>query len=120
VLVDALPGESATKTAIRDALGDERLAELARAPREGHGPWSHTDLLIGSAITHLRWLIYAVYAAQGGKPNRPEPYPMPGATPARQRKALTPEGHAYLRQLREQHARLHGGQDADRSEPEGA
>jgi hypothetical protein len=99
VLLDHLPGESAYKTAIRDALTDDDLTQIAKEPRRGHGPWSSTDLLLASAIDHLKWVIYAVYAAQGGKPKQPDPLPRPGV--ATKRRALSPEGRAYLQRLRD-------------------
>jgi len=106
VLLDNLPGESAYKTAVRDDLTDEQLTAVGGQPRRGHGPWSNTDLLLASAIDHLKWVIYAVYAAQGGKPKQPQPTPRPGVAP--KRRALSAEGSAYLRRLREEHARIHG------------
>lgn len=112
MLLDALPGESAYKTAVRDAIPDERLAEMAALPRQGHGPWSHTDLLIGALVDLARWQIHATYTVAGAKPKQPEPFPMPGVG-ARKRKALTAEGHAYLQRLRAEHAQLHGYDDAE-------
>lgn len=104
MLIDALPGESATKTAIRDALDEDELAKVAG--RDGHGPWSRTDLLLATAIDLLKWVIFAVYAAQGGKPKEPEPLPRPGV--ASRRRRLGPAQFAYLQRLRDEHARLHG------------
>lgn len=106
VLVEALPGESATKTAIRDGLGDEELSKAAGQEPDGHGPWSRTDLQLAAIGDLLKWVIYATYAAQGGKPRQPEPTPRPGI--ARKRKRISAEGYAHLQRLREEHARLHG------------
>lgn len=109
VLFDRLPGESATKTAIRDDMPDEQLAAAAKQPRKGHGPWSHSDLLTADVIDLLKWLIFATYAAQGGKPDRPKPYPRPGVAGKRR---IGPGQLAYLQRMRDEHARLHGYDEA--------
>lgn len=106
VLVDGLPGESLTKTAVRDALDDDELLDMAKEPPRGHGPWSNTDLLLASAIDHLKWVIFAVYAAQGGKPKRPEPTPRPGVK--RKQRRLGADQFAHLQRLRAEHEELHG------------
>lgn len=78
VFIDALPAESATKTAIRDAMPEEKLLEMAGEPPASHGPWSRTDHLMAQVIDLLKWLIFATYAVQGGHPNEPDPLPRPG------------------------------------------
>ena len=104
--IDGLPGESLTKTAIRDAIPDEQLAELADRDRQGHGPWSHEALLSAAALDVLRTILYVLIVSKGGKSKPPEPYPRPGVVAKRRR--LTPEGRAYLMRLRSEHARVHG------------
>jgi hypothetical protein len=110
-LVSRLPPESATKTALRDEMSPEELAmELAAAREEqpGHGPWSRLELRVMALYDQLSWVIYAIYHAQGGKPDRPEPYPRPGVQPVSQ--PITPEGVAYLERLRQSNnARKTGG-----------
>lgn len=102
VLVDALPGESALKTAIRDAIPDDELAAMAkrRDAEAGHGPWARSDLLLAAIKDSVDWLVYVTAKANGGSPKEPEPYPRPGVV-AKRRKALTAEGHAYLQRLRD-------------------
>ncbi len=103
--LDLLPGESAYKTAIRDALSDEQLAALAKRPREGHGPWSHAELLLAHIVDMLAWVIYAIPAAQGGKPKKPKPFPRPGVPKERKQferqatKVLTAAQRAYLERM---------------------
>lgn len=101
-----MPGESAYKTAVRDSIPDDELAEMAKQPRRGHGPWSTADLHLATIADLLRWVIFAVYASQGGKPREPEPMPRPGVAP--KRRALTPEWRRYLQKLRDDHAERHG------------
>lgn len=107
VLIEHLPGESATKTAQRDQIPDETLAELAKQPPGRHGPWSHLDLLVAALIDRVELLRRDTAALHGVKPpGRFEPVPRPGI--AAKRRALSPEGRAYLQRLRDEHAALHG------------
>jgi len=100
-LIDGLPPESATKTAVRDDLGEAELAELAEKDQpSGHGPWSHTDLRIASLIDEVRWLRYAVYQSAGAKPKQPNPYPRPGVRSPDAGREITEAGRAYLEKLR--------------------
>lgn len=96
VLLDALPGDGAYKTALRDSLDDEELAELSKRPRDGHGRWSHTDLLLADIIDRLGHLGYAMRVY----PKPPEPYTRPGVV---RRRKLTPKGLAYLQALIDNH-----------------
>lgn len=116
-LIDhALPGESATKTAIRDAIPDEDLAEMAKRDRDGHGPWSQEALLLAAVYDVLRTFMWLYGAAKGGKSSQPpDPYPRPGVVSQRRRR-LTPDGFAYLMRLRQQHAELHGYLDGEVTE----
>lgn len=112
VLIDGLPGESLTKTAIRDALGDDKLAELASQPHEGHGAWSRTDFRIAAledAINRLTWrFMQANFRNVPDQP--PTPVSRPGiAGKARKRAVLTPEGREYLKYLREHQGALPPG-----------
>lgn len=76
VLVDHLPPESATVTAIRDGMTPEQLAALPKP--EGYGPWSRMEALMADIYDQLGWLIYVVAAANGGKPKEPKPMARPG------------------------------------------
>lgn len=75
-LIDALPPESAYKTAIRDRM---TAADFESLPEpEGWGPWSRTDELLAVLCDRVSWLIYTTAAAAGGKPSDPEPMRRPG------------------------------------------
>jgi hypothetical protein len=76
VLIDGLPPESLTKTAIRDTLTSEDF-EDAPEP-DGWGAWSKTDELLAVLVDQVGWLTYSTYAAQGGKPHEPTPIRRPG------------------------------------------
>ncbi len=101
VLIDALPPESATKTAVRDSTPADVVEALASHTPDGHGPWSHTDLLLAVVADQLAWLTYAVYHSRGGKPKKPEPYPRPGVVSKAVTRRVNPAGVAYLQRLRE-------------------
>jgi hypothetical protein len=45
---------------------------------DGWGPWSNEAVLLAALCDRIGWLIYATYAAQGGKPAEPEPMRRPG------------------------------------------
>jgi hypothetical protein len=83
VLLDHLPPESATMTALREEFTDDELSAMAKnAEPSGHGPWSHPDLLLAGISDRLDWVIWAIFAVQGGKGDRPTPMPRPGVGPA--------------------------------------
>lgn len=105
VLIEGLPGESLTKTAIRDAMSEDEFDQVLRNPPAGYGPWSHEALRLANIEDLLKWLIFAVYAAQGAKPKKPDPTPRPGV---RRKKRVGAEQIAHLRRLQAEHEALHG------------
>lgn len=79
VLIDGLPPESATKSAIRDGMTVQEWESLPASERWGQ--WSHTDLLLGTVADRLGWLnwtLQAVNAEKGKAPAHPEPLARPG------------------------------------------
>lgn len=92
VLLDALPGDGLYKTAVRDSFDDEELVEMSRQARQGHGRWTHTDLLLADIIDRLGHLGYALRVYE--KP--PPPYSRPGVVG---RRKLSTAGRAYLQAL---------------------
>jgi hypothetical protein len=108
VLYDGLPGESLTKTAIRDTIPDDQLAELSKRQPGRHGPWSHVDLLVAALIDQVVLLRRDTAALHGAKLNGDfEPYPRPGVARKR-RRALSAEGLAYLQRMRREHELANG------------
>ena len=108
VLIDRLPPESATHTTMRDQFSDDELrAHLDRnTDKPGHGALSRQDMRLIDLADQLKWIEYAIYRSQGGKPRKPEPTPRPGL-PAKGSKTKAPvqplnaAGLAHLRHLRE-------------------
>lgn len=100
LLVDRLPPESATKTAVRDALGEQQLAEMAAQDSDGFGTWSLTDMRLAVVIDKLSWLIHAIYHVAGAKPPAPPPFPRPGVLRVADPHTLTPEQRSYMAAFR--------------------
>jgi hypothetical protein len=104
VLIEHLPPESATKTALRDELDDGALSRLASAPRRGHGPWSHVELLLAAVHDSIERLIYVQYQRAGAKNVKaPEPMARPGVGGGKVR-AINPAAREYLEQVRARNA----------------
>lgn len=81
ILIDHLPPESATKTAIREELGDDFLSAMvidADVPAP-HGPWSRLETLVATVADSVNDLAFiTVSLAMGEKAKRPDP---PARTP---------------------------------------
>ena len=81
MLIDHLPPESATITAIRGSLSDEELEERGEGSDPAKGRWSSADMLLAGITDELRTLqhLYVsahVKAGQAGP--APQPVPRPG------------------------------------------
>jgi hypothetical protein len=97
VLIENLPPESATWTALRNGLTPEQLAEQAGKGEPEKGRWSQQEQLLAAAVDAIRgveWALWCVNIEQKSKrPDPPEPMRRPGAKPAKKRARLT-EGSA--------------------------
>lgn len=92
VLIQNLPGESATMTALRNKLTDEELAEQADKGEPEKGRWSQTEQLLATAVDALRRVEYVLICANAEKkhhPEPPEPIRRPGAKAKAPKKALS-------------------------------
>ncbi len=120
VLYDGLPGDSLTKTAQANDLGDAKLAELAKRQTDGHGRWSHTDMLLADLIDAVNLSTYILRLANTD-PKRaksvqpPEPVHRPGLVRkrGRGRATLTAEARALLAYMAEHQGALPPGQWKD-------
>lgn len=88
--------DSATKTALRDAMTPEQWA-ASRTGDVKHGPWSRQDYLLArliDSIEQLRW-------EQRGNPEapQPDPYPRPGTSEVYVQKPLSPKVVALAAQI---------------------
>ncbi|QCX81279.1 hypothetical protein C9F11_38480 [Streptomyces sp. YIM 121038] len=82
VLVEHLPPESHTMTALRNQLSDEELAEQADKGEPEKGRWSQQDQLLAAVVDALRRVEYVLICANSEKrnhPKPPEPMRRPGA-----------------------------------------
>ncbi|WP_367572157.1 hypothetical protein [Streptomyces globisporus] len=82
VLIQRLPPESATMTALRNALTPEEYEEQARNGKPEEGRWSVLEQLVAGLTDAVRELQYITVVAnsdgKGRKPQRPEPMRRPG------------------------------------------
>ncbi|HLL69022.1 MAG TPA: hypothetical protein VK453_25405 [Micromonosporaceae bacterium] len=107
-LLDELPGESAYKTAVTDALADDELAKLSADARSGRGRWSHTAMLQAAQIDALQQVAYILNRANGGDMKPPKPWPRPGVSTSKPKRSADSAAKAALRAIALEHARLHG------------
>ncbi|WP_307123170.1 hypothetical protein [Streptomyces sp. B1I3] len=99
MLIQGLPPQSLTMTALRNALSPEELEEQSQNGRPEEGRWSMDQQLLAGITDALRDLQYITVVAnsdgKGRKPKRPEPMRRPGVGAAvpKKRESLT-DAHA--------------------------
>lgn len=104
-LIRHLPPESATKTALRNRMGDGEIARAAKSADPSQGQWSQVEMLLATISDKISWLLHVTLVANGGKSKKPEPTPRPGVKSKgkKSRPALSPaQAEAVYR-------RIHGG-----------
>lgn len=93
VLIQNLPPESATMTALRNALTAEEYERQARGGKPEEGRWSMAEQLLAGISDGIRELQYVLVVAnssgKGRKPRRPEPIRRPGVTPKQEREPMS-------------------------------
>ncbi|MFD7861873.1 hypothetical protein [Streptomyces sp. NPDC059783] len=103
VLIQHLPPESATMTALRNQLSAEEYEAQARRGRPEEGRWSMTEQLLAGITDSLHQLEYILVTVnsdgKGRKPQRPEPMRRPGVTPKKTAPRLTDRGAEVLFRL---------------------
>jgi hypothetical protein len=103
VLIQHLPPESATMTALRNSLPEEELAEQADKGEPEKSRWSQLEQLVAGLLDATRRVEYVLILANSDgnsrKPDPPEPVRRPGAKPRRPKIAITDEGAEFLFQL---------------------
>lgn len=104
VLIQHLPPESATKTALRNELSDAEIKKYAQQADPSRGQWSHLEMLVASLLDAVRHLQVTLIRVNGGKAKLPDPTPRPGVRPkVRKRGARLSQG-----QLEALFRRIHG------------
>lgn len=95
VLIQHLPPESSTMTALRNAMSDEELAEQADRGEPEKGRWSQQDLLLAVVADRLAELSHLYVSVnrdpKAAKPKAPEPIRRPGAKPVKPKQKVTDE-----------------------------
>ncbi|MFE9003074.1 hypothetical protein ACFYOY_13175 [Streptomyces sp. NPDC007875] len=103
VLIQHLPPESATMTALRNDLTDEELAEQAEHGDPEKGRWSQVEQLLALIADRVARLEYVTILAnsdsKGKKPTPPEPIARPGAKPRKPKPKLSDSSAEVLFQL---------------------
>jgi hypothetical protein len=103
VLIENLPPESATMTALRNSLTDEQLTEQAERGEPEKARWSQLEQLVAGLCDAVRRLEYVTILANSDgkskKPDPPEPISRPGAKPRRPKPKLTDASRDVLFKL---------------------
>jgi hypothetical protein len=116
VLLDGLPPESLTKTAIRDSMTLEQWESLPQS--SAWGQWSHAEHLLaanGDRLARIEWTLVALQSEKGKAPKPPEPIPRPGVGGGPLAAVARKERQAALRNVALLKAReaAHGAQPTD-------
>jgi hypothetical protein len=103
VLIQQLPPESATWTAMRNALTDDELAEQADEGEAEKDRWSKAEQLLAAVVDRLARVEHVLICANTDKkskrPEPPEPIRRPGAKPPRPKAKLDEAGAEVLFKL---------------------
>jgi hypothetical protein len=103
VLIQQLPPESATWTALRNSLSPVELAEQAEKGEPEKGRWSQLEQLVAAnvdAIRRVEWVLLCSNIEQKSKrPDAPEPMRRPGAGPKKKSATLTAKSADTLFEL---------------------
>ena len=93
VLIEHLPPESATWTALRNAMPAEELARHAEKGEPEKGRWSQVEQLLAGIDDRLARLDYVYQCShiesKSKWPKAPEPMRRPGAGPKKTKATLT-------------------------------
>lgn len=108
VLIERLPPESATWTALRNAMSDEELAEHGEKGEPEKGRWSQTEQLLASALDAIRRVEWVLICANTDKkakqPKQPEPTRRPGAKALRPKSQLSEAQAEHLFEMLKERA----------------
>lgn len=91
VIVEHLPPESHTMTALRNSLSDEELAEQAEKGDPEQGRWSQVEQLLALVADRIAQLQYVLICVNTEKkhqrPEVPKPIERPGSKPPKKKTA---------------------------------
>lgn len=93
MLIEHLPPESHTMTALRNDITPEQLAAQADKGEPEKAPWSQQEQLLAAAVDAIRrleWTLICLNIDKKSKrPDPPEPMRRPGAGPVKKKAQLT-------------------------------
>jgi hypothetical protein len=93
VLIQHLPPESSTWTALRNSMSDEELAAQADKGEPEKGRWSQQEqllALVADRVADVSFVLRAVNTeSKAKKPRPPEPIRRPGAKPLRPKQVMS-------------------------------
>lgn len=99
-LIEGLPPESATWTAIRNATPVDELADLAEESEPEKAPWSRQEMLTAQlvdAVNNGTYILKLAHSDKGAQVKPPVPVRRPGwRPPADQKQPPTAAAMAYL------------------------
>ena len=97
ILIQHLPPESATKTALRNEAEEQGAATSSAEYRPDKAPWSGVEIMLAIVRDEIRQNTNAAIAIAGGTPPEFTPTPRPGIPPkSAARKGLTDEQRRAL------------------------
>ena len=103
MLIEHLPPESATWTALRNAIPEEQLAEQAAMGEPEKGQWSSLEHLVALVADRVARVEYTLICANTDKkarpPDPPDPIRRPGARPRKKKAQLTEKSAGRLFEL---------------------
>ncbi|MET7924719.1 hypothetical protein ABZT43_12135 [Streptomyces sp. NPDC005349] len=102
VLIQHLPAESHTMTAMRNALTDEEIEEQAEKGEPEKGRWSQAEQLlaiVGDRLARLEWAYISAHLEKKDAPPPPEPIRRPGAKALKPKPKLSDDTAETLFQL---------------------
>lgn len=103
VLIQHLPPESATWTALRNELTPRELAEQAEKGEPEKGRWSQEEQLLAAVVDSIRrleWVLRCVNTdSKAKKPEPPDPMRRPGAGPRKVKAQLSEKSANRLFEL---------------------
>ncbi|GGW80870.1 hypothetical protein [Streptomyces griseoloalbus] len=103
ILIQHLPPESATWTALRNSMDPDELAAQADKGEPEKARWSQLEQLVAvvaDRVAHLEWALWTVNIQQKSKrPDPPEPIRRPGARPRKAKAKLNENSADRLFQL---------------------
>jgi hypothetical protein len=95
VLVQHLPPESATMTALRNGMSDEEFAEQADKGEPEKGRWSQVEQLLAANYDAIRRVEYVLICAnteaKSKRPRVPEPLRRPGSRAVQPKSKMSEE-----------------------------